>query len=222
VSHSGAVNALDFNPMQQSLLASGGPSGELYIFNLADPKKPTVHQPGTSAQSPSTGAITSVAFHPRHRHILASSSQNGTTVIWDLREKRPAFSFSDPNRSFHCKSIAWHPEQPMHIAAASDDDECPLINIWDLHMTIAPNSTLKGHQRGVMSIAWCQADKTLMTSAGKDNRTLVWDVSSSSLVSEVGSSANWNLDVQWSPKLPTMMSTVSLEGKVRVYSISYF
>ena len=222
VSHSGAVNALDFNPQQQTLIASGGPSGELYIFNLADPSKPTVHQPGTSAQSPSSGAITSVAFHPRHRHILASSSQNGMTVIWDLREKRPAFSFSDPNRSFHCKSIAWNPEQPMHIAAASDDDEAPLVNIWDLHMTIAPKTTLKGHQRGVMAISWCQQDKSLMLSAGKDNRTICWDINSSSIVSEIGSSAHWNLDVQWSLKAPTMLSTCSLDGKVRVYSVSDF
>ena len=222
VSHSGAVNALDFNPLQPTLVASGGISGELLIFNLANPHKPTVHQPGTGGSSPSAGAITSVAFHPRHRHILASSSQNGMTVIWDLREKRPAFSFSDPNRSFHCKSIAWNPEQPMHIAAASDDDEAPLINIWDLHMTIAPKSTLKGHQRGIMGISWCQQDKSLMLSTGKDNRTLCWDINSSSVVSEIGSSAGWNLDVQWSPKNPTMLSTCSLDGKIRIYSVSDF
>lgn len=222
MSHSGAVNAIDFNPLQQTLLASGGPSGELFIFNLANPRQPTVHQPGTSASSSSSGAITSVAFHPRHRHILASSSQNGMTVIWDLREKRPAFSFSDPNRSFHCKSIAWNPEQPMHIAAASDDDEAPLINIWDLHMTIAPKSTLKGHQRGIMAISWCQQDKSLMLSTGKDNRTLCWDINTSSVVSEIGSSAGWNLDVQWSPKVPTMLSTCSLDGKIRIYSVSDF
>ena len=110
----------------------------------------------------------------------------------------------------------------MHIAAASDDDEAPLINIWDLHMTIAPNSTLKGHQRGVMSIAWCPADKSIMTSTGKDNRTLCWDVATSTLVSEIGTSANWNLDVQWSSRLPTMLSTCSLEGKIRIYSVSDF
>lgn len=222
VSHSGAVTALDFNPSQPTLVASGGISGELLIFNLANPHKPTVHQPGTGGSSPSAGAITSVAFHPRHRHILASSSQNGMTVIWDLREKRPAFSFSDPNRSFHCKSIAWNPEQPMHIAAASDDDEAPLVNIWDLHMTIAPKSTLKGHQRGIMGISWCQQDKSLMLSTGKDNRTLCWDINTSSVVSEIGSSAGWNLDVQWSPKNPTMLSTCSLDGKIRIYSVSDF
>lgn len=216
------MNSLDFNSLKQTLIASGGPSGELYIFNLADPRKPTVHQPGTSAQSPSTGAITSVAFHPGHSNILASSAQNGTTVIWDLRKKLPAFSFSDPNRAFHCKAIAWNPDQPMHIAAASDDDEAPLVNIWDLHMTIEPKSTLRGHRRGVMAMSWCQKDKSLLLSSGKDNRTLCWDIISSSVVSEIGSSSNWNLDVQWALKDPTTLSTCSLDGKVRVYSLSDF
>ena len=88
-----------------------------------------------------------------------------------------------------------------------------------------------------------------MLSSGKDNRTLCWDTNKATILSEVtilasylfataeardnrtdlifchikvDVSTNWNFDVQWSPCLPGIASTSSLDGKVSVYSLNDF
>ena len=46
-----------------------------------------------------------------------------------------------------CKEVAWHPEVPTQICLASEDDQCPVIQIWDLRFATAPLKTMEGHQR---------------------------------------------------------------------------
>jgi WD40 repeat protein len=42
----------------------------------------------------------------------------------------------------------------------------------------SPLKTLEGHQKGVLSVAWCKNDSDLLLSCGKDNRILVWNPNS--------------------------------------------
>lgn len=44
---------------------------------------------------------------------------------------------------------------------------------------------LTGHEKGVLSLAWCQQDANLLVSCGKDCRTLVWNPNVGELVAEV-------------------------------------
>jgi hypothetical protein len=67
------------------------------------------------------------------------------TVIWDLRAKRPVLNFSDPNRRIKCRAIAWNPVEPTTIITASEDDEIPEIQLWDLQNTYTPSKVLFDH-----------------------------------------------------------------------------
>jgi protein transport protein SEC31 len=220
-SHTGPVQGLDFNPLQINLLASGGPNGEVFIWDLQNLSKPSVYSPGT--KPPGLKAdITCVVWNKKVPHILASAAYNGLTVIWDLRAKRPVLNFSDPNRKIKCRAVAWNPVEPTTIITASEDDEIPEIQLWDLQNTYTPSKLLQGHTKGVLSLSWCNFDPSLLLSCGKDNRTLCWDTRSGTLINEVEVSNNWNFDVQWSPCLPAVVSTCSLEGKIRVYGLHDF
>lgn len=82
--HTGPVRALDFNPIQNHLLSSGGVNGEIYIWDLKNPGTP--YTPGT--RSNKLEDITAIAWNHQVAHVLGTSSSSGYTVVWDLRGKR--------------------------------------------------------------------------------------------------------------------------------------
>jgi protein transport protein SEC31 len=101
---------------------------------------------------------------------------------------------------------------------ASEDDGHPVLQMWDLRNTYAPAKYLEGHQRGIWALSWCSIDPSLLLTSGKDNRTLLWHTPSGKYA-EVEHTSNWNTDLQWSPRLPALFATCSLEGRVRLYSL---
>lgn len=82
--HSGAVKALDFNPFQQNLLASGATESEIFIWDLNSPAAPMT--PGTLSQPPDD--VTCLAWNCQVQHILASTFSS-RCVVWDLRKNEP-------------------------------------------------------------------------------------------------------------------------------------
>ncbi|KAE9308391.1 Protein transport protein SEC31 B [Phytophthora fragariae] len=239
--HKGAVNALQFNPHEDSahLLASGGSDGEVYIMSLEKLASPGVFTPGgpTTPQA-QVNEITSVAWNTQVNYILATGSQNGTVVVWDLKQKKPWCELRDPARGA-ATAIAWNPNEGLQIATASGDDQHPSVKLWDLrNSTSTPLAEFHDHTAGVLSMSWCPNDPGLLLSCDKDNRTLLWDLFSRKTVAELPSDApnapqmgsdqffggglagqrRWN--VQWSPQVPAVALTCSLDGKLQVWGLS--
>ncbi|KAL8280795.1 hypothetical protein RQP46_006799 [Phenoliferia psychrophenolica] len=231
--HKGPVRGLDFNTHQTNLLASGATNGEIYIWDLTTPNKP--FSPG--ARSRSIDDITTLAWNAQVVHVLATGSNSGYTVVWDLKSKREVTAlsyaqgapsgvgngFGQPGwggggkRGVSC--IQWHPTNPTKLATASDDDQNPVIMLWDLRNWKEPEKILTGHDKGILSLSWCSQDADLLLSSGKDGRTIGWNPTSGDIVAEVTPSSNWSFDVQWCPRNPSMLTTASLDGKISIQSI---
>ncbi|CDR18430.1 unnamed protein product [Oncorhynchus mykiss] len=71
--------------------------------------------------------------------------------------------------------MLWHPEVATQLVLASEDDRMPVIQMWDLRFATSPLKVLENHTRGLLSIAWSQADPELLLSSAKDNRILCWN-----------------------------------------------
>ena len=87
----GAVQALDINPFQPNLLASGASDSEIYIWDLNNPDN--THTPGAKSLPPDN--ISCLAWNKKVQHILASTSPCGRCVVWDLRKNEPIIKVSD-------------------------------------------------------------------------------------------------------------------------------
>eukprot|EP01137_Pigoraptor_chileana_P000401 Opistho-2@36513 len=218
--HHGAVRTLDFNPYQGNLLASGASDSEIYIWDLNNPQKPMT--PGSRPQQ--TADVACIQWNRQVQHILASTSMGTGTTVWDLRANRPVLQINDPSFRFRSRAFALHPDVATQVAIASEEDRAPIIQVWDLRNAYSPMKSLERHSRGILSVAWCQRDSDLLISSGKDNRTLVWNPNSAApggdVVAELPPSANWNFDVQWCVRDPSLMATASFEGKVAVHSLT--
>ncbi len=235
--HTGPVRGLDFNPLQPNLLSSGAVAGEIFIWDLNSPAKP--YSPG--ARSQKLDEITSLAWNCQVPHVLATSSSSGYTVVWDLRGKREVVALQygggagtaggNFGSGFNAggalaaggrrgmSAVAWHPDTPTRLVTASEDDSSPVIMLWDLRNSRAPEKIMTGHDKGVLSLSWCKQDADLLLSCGKDNRSIVWNPQTCEIVGELPSSSNWSFEVQWSPRNPGMLATASFDGKIGVHSL---
>ncbi|KAL6073528.1 Protein transport protein SEC31 [Balamuthia mandrillaris] len=215
--HSGPVRSLDFNPLQSSLLVTAGSNSEIFIWDLTNPAQPKAFKPGAQVQHHTD--IYSVMWNKKVQHILASASYNGLTVVWDLKAKKQVLSFADPSRQYRCKSIAWHPKEALQIATASEEDDYPLIQLWDLRNAYSPAAVFKGHTKGVWSLSWSGIEPNLLLSSGKDNELFCWNTSTAQLQCVVETTTGWNSNIQWSPTQPAILSTCSLQGQVKIFGL---
>ncbi|XP_037071557.1 protein transport protein Sec31A-like [Pollicipes pollicipes] len=216
--HSGAVRALDFNPFQANLLASGAADSELFIWDLNSPSTPMT--PGAKAQ-PSED-VSAVSWNKQVQHIMASTFTS-RCVVWDLRKNEPIIKVSDGQAGMKCKVLAWHPEVATQLVLASEDDHTPTIQLWDLRFATSPLKTLQRHQKGILSLAWCERDSHLLLSAGKDDKILCWDphadTAGGEVVAELSASPQWNFSVRWCPRNPALIAASSFDGRVSVYNV---
>ncbi|KAF9191753.1 protein transport protein S31 [Haplosporangium sp. Z 767] len=231
-SHSGPVRGLHFNPFQQNLLSSASSNGEVFIWDLGNLTKP--YTPGS--RSSKLEDITCVAWNNHVQHILATSSTTGYTVVWDLKAKREVLSLSYPGAGVGgmgsmgnlgqmgasrrgITAIAWNPDVATQIITATEDDNNPVILVWDLRYAHAPEKTLSGHTKGILSLSWCQQDSDLLLSAGKDCRSLCWNPKSGEVIGELPPSSSWTFDIAWCPRNPDLLASASFDGKIDIHSI---
>ncbi|KAJ3137537.1 protein transport protein S31 [Geranomyces variabilis] len=215
--HSGPVRALGFSPLAPNLLCTGSSQGEIFIWDtsVSGPLKPGT--PG--AKSARLEDITAIAWNNTATHILATASNNGNIAVWDLKSRREICMLIHPGGRKPITAIAWDPVVPTQLIAASEDDNAPALLVWNLQNAAAPQAALHGHQKGVLSMAWCAKDSDLLLSCGKDNSTLAWNPNTGELIGELAHTGNWAFDVQWCPRNPDLVAVSSYDGNLSVHSL---
>lgn len=216
--HTGPIRSLDFNPFQSNLLASAASESEILIWNLNNTTTPMV--PGTKTQP--LEDVQSVSWNKQVQHILASVFAS-RCIIWDLRKNEPIIKLSDTQSRVRWRSIQWHPEVATQLWLGSEDDQEPVVQLWDLRYATAPAKSLKIHTRGVLGLSYCPNDSELMVSCGKDNKILCWnpktELPQGEILTEIATTNQWYSDILWCPKNPALIASTSLDGVVSLYSL---
>ncbi|XP_045294533.1 protein transport protein Sec31B isoform X5 [Leopardus geoffroyi] len=217
--HTGAVRALDFNPFQGHLLATGASDSEIFIWDLNNLNVPMT--PGSKSQycEQPPEDIKALAWNRQVQHILASAHPSGKAVVWDLRKNEPIIRVSDHSNRMHSSGLAWHPEIATQLVLCSEDDRLPVIQLWDLRFASSPLKVLESHSRGILSVSWSQADPELLLSSAKDNQILCWNLGSGEVVYKLPTQSSWCFDVQWCPRDPPVFSAASFDGWISLYSV---
>uniref|UniRef100_A0A8C6QGV2 SEC31 homolog B, COPII coat complex component n=1 Tax=Nannospalax galili TaxID=1026970 RepID=A0A8C6QGV2_NANGA len=212
--HTGPVRALDFNPFQGNLLASGGSDSEIFIWDLNNLS--VLMTPGSKKLIPPEAAL---SWNRQVQHILSSAYPSGKAVVWDLRKNEPIIKVSDHSSRMNCSGLAWHPDIATQLVLCSEDDRLPVIQLWDLRFASLPLKVLESHSRGILSMSWSQADAELLLSTAKDNQIFCWNLESSEVVYKLPTQSSWCFDVQWCPQNPPVFSAVSFDGWISLYSV---
>lgn len=209
--HSGAIRSLQFNPFRSELIATAGARGELFISDLNNVANP--FRLGTSAAR--ADDFESLDWNKNVPHILVTGSSGGFVTVWDVKAKKESLTLNNLGRKA-VSAVAWDPAQSTKLATAIPDDNNPLILIWDLRNSNAPERTLKAHEQGVLSLSWCKQDPDLLLSCGKDNRTICWNAQTGAAYGEFPIVTSWTFQTRWNPHYPSLLATASFDGKITV------
>jgi protein transport protein SEC31 len=212
--HSGTAKALQFNPKIPNLVATGGAKGELFVSDL--------NHPGTPVRLGSTAAraddIDCLDWNKKVSHIMVTGSSGGFVTVWDMKTKKESLTLNNSGRKA-VSAVAWDPEKPTRLITAVPLEQEPVILVWDLRNSNAPEKTLRGHDNGVLSLSWCPQDSDLLLSCGKDNRTILWNPQTGQMYGDYPVVTNWTFQTRWNPHNPNLFATASFDGKLQVQSI---
>ncbi|RYO93442.1 hypothetical protein DL766_009556 [Monosporascus sp. MC13-8B] len=211
--HTGAIKSLQFNPLKPQILATAGARGELFIYDVNDPEN--AFRLGTAAAR--SDDLECVAWNLKVAHILATGGTGGFVTVWDLKTKKASLTLNNNRKAV--SSIAWDPESSTKLITATPDDTTPVLMLWNLRNSNAPERTLQGHEQGVLSVSWCQQDTDLLISSGKDNRTLVWNPKTGERYGGFPEVTNWTFLTRFNPHNPNLSATASFDGKITIQTL---
>ncbi|KAI8989331.1 WD40-repeat-containing domain protein [Pilobolus umbonatus] len=216
------IRSLDFNLLRENQLASAGDHGEFHIWDLD--KLETPYKVDTSNSR--MDDIVSVAFNHMKAHIISTASSNGYTDIWDLRIKKSVMTLTSSldemngsKRGYQTSTIAWHPSSATDIVSASDDDEYPVISLWDLRYPHSPKRNMLGHTKGIVDLSWCKDDAQLIASCSKDGQIISWNIKENKAPEEIWHNHQYTFSIDWCPHHPSILATSSADKSISLYSI---
>ncbi|KAJ4356303.1 protein transport protein S31 [Didymosphaeria variabile] len=212
--HTGPIQAIQFNPFRPNILASAGAKGELYIHDIDDQSK--TFRLGKAGANPDE--YTSLDWNKKVAHILATGSSGGFVTVWDVKGKKENLTLNNFGRKT-VSSVSWDPDVPTRLVTAIPADQNPLVLVWDLRNSNAPEKTLQAHDQGVLSLSWCVQDSDILLSAGKDNRTIAWNPHTGEYLGEFPVVTNWTFQTAFNPSNPNLLATASFDGKIAVQSL---
>jgi protein transport protein SEC31 len=214
--HSGAIKAVQFNHSKHDLLATAGAKGELFIYDLNNIANP--FRLGGGAARADDFECLDWNKGSKVPHILATGSSGGFVTIWDVRQKKENLTLNNYGRK-PVSAVAWDPDVATKLMTAIPNDQDPLILMWDLRNSSAPERVLRGHELGVLSLSWCPQDSSLLLSCGKDNRTVAWNPHTGEPYGDFPVVTNWTFQTRWNPHNPGLLATASFDGKIAVQTI---
>jgi protein transport protein SEC31 len=139
--------------------------------------------------------------------------------VWDLRQKRSIITIRNSARmNVRTSGLAWNPSAGVQLAVCYSN--YPVAEIWDLRQSMTPKVKLENfHTGSILALDWCPSDPSVLLTVGEDARMASWNPSTGAFLYEYQTS-NVAFDIQWSPKLPNIISTCSYDGKVNIESIN--
>ncbi|RVX75872.1 hypothetical protein B0A52_00229 [Exophiala mesophila] len=212
--HTGAIKTLQFNPKIQNILATGGAKGELFITDLNQANSP-IRLGSTAARADD---IDCLDWNKKVSNILVTGSSGGFVTVWDMKTRKESLTLNNYQRK-PASAVAWDPEKPTRLITAVPLDQEPVILVWDLRNSNAPEKILRGHDSGVLSVSWCPQDNDLLLSCGKDNRTILWNPQSGQAYGDYPVVTNWTFQTRFNPHNPNLFATASFDGKLQVQSL---
>lgn len=228
-----STNCVQFSPFKKNLLATGGE--EVLILDIGQNiKKPAQFKPGVPNHHQGS-KVTSISWNCTVPHILASASSNGKIVVWDMKSSKAIFNFTESgvqqqDNYFDQQEPAagvdrqikliWNPRVATEFLVASDNDQQPEINLWDLRNPDYPVATFSDvHYNGITSASWSSIHPDLIVSSSYDARTVITNRTTGQQVLEFPTQDTY-ASLDWAPNSDDKISAMTTQGDVSILSLT--
>jgi histone-binding protein RBBP4 len=186
VVHEGEVNRARHMPGNSFMVASRGPSPEIYFWDLS--KHPSFPTEGQGFCPEGFGIGHSQEGYPlewskRKEGFLLSGSSDTTVQLWDIAQlgSRPGTKMNSVatfrGHTQTVEDVDWHAHDEHLFASVGHDKK---INIWDLRKTEqASQSVVDAHDGDINGVAFNPVNEFTLATASTDKTVKLWDLRNS-------------------------------------------
>ena len=224
INHDGEVNKARHMPQQYNLLATKGPSGDVYLYDFSKhPSKPVGGPP--NPQMRLTGHAKEgfgLNWSPLASGLLASGSDDHLVCAWDVNAATSLNSTLSPLRQWSkhtsiVSDVAWSCHHPDVLASAGDDKK---VIIWDKRQEEATHC-IDAHSHEVNSVDFNKLNEFLLATGSSDRTVAVWDCRNLSVkMAQMEYHKDCVYHVRWAPFSGTLLASGSSDRRICIWDIS--
>ena len=225
--HEGScVNAIQFNPSIQNLLASGG--SEVLIQDIQhNIEEPTLFTPG-QPNFHEGATVTAISWNKVVPFILASAGNDGSVVVWDLKNTKAIFNLKDPNLVSYSYDpfsdsneeqltanyqIIWSLKVPTQFLIWNDLET---MSMWDLRRSDTPLFSIADTNCSqVIGSAWCPHDDNLFVSSFNSGKVSFFHSDTGSIISEINDGKKY-ISMEWSPNHKGVLLAYNTDNETKI------
>lgn len=149
-----------------------------------------------------TDLIRSIVFHSKGS-LMLTCSDDQTICMWDVEKNFSNVRVYEEHSNYVMR-LAVNPKDSDMFASASTDKK---IKIWSFN-TKNSSLTIEGHQKGVLTVAFCALiDKTYLASGSDDKTVKIWDYTNKSCIATLESHEEPISAIAFHPELPIIISS---------------
>ena len=198
----GSVKAVAYSPVDSSVVASGGGSRAVNLWNL---KNDTLTTLGHHAD-----VVNTVAFSPDGQ-LLASGGNDHVFKLWDVPRKRHIATLDHINNRgrSQVKAVTFSPNGQLLATAGVE------VKLWDVH-TREEITTLE-HGRWVFALAF-SPDGEFLATGDETGQVNVWDVQRRQLIVQFKGDARFVHTIKFSPD-GKVLAGAGYEGNIKLWKV---
>lgn len=186
IKHEGEVNRARYMPQNHFLVATRGPSRDVYVFDLSKhpsfPAEGSVFSPQIVCNGHSKEGY-ALGWSPLKQGHLLSGSEDSTVCLWDVASvstsgssagtQLPALNTFKGHTDV-VEDVDWHAKDANLFASVGDDRT---IRLWDIREPQKATQVVeKAHEGDINCVAFNPINEFIFATGSGDKTIGVWDV----------------------------------------------
>eukprot|EP01126_Amoeba_proteus_P046117 TRINITY_DN5197_c0_g2_i2.p1 TRINITY_DN5197_c0_g2~~TRINITY_DN5197_c0_g2_i2.p1 ORF type:complete len:999 (-),score=214.85 TRINITY_DN5197_c0_g2_i2:381-3377(-) len=211
--HKDAVNAIDWNPTDPSLIATCCSDKTVRVFNSK-----TGEQVGSFNHNAKVNSVH--WFLPSQDassvDILASCSDDKTVRVFSISAKKELILISNGENSVN--DVRWHPTKP--ILASCYYTKVVVYSVDHDFSHFKMKTSHEVHEGIVSCVRWNPQNPDMLMSCSNDKTLCLYNFCTKQLVQVVRGHYDWVSGIAWHPSVPNLVASCSYDKTIRVINLN--